>query len=294
MKKCLIFLLFPILLLKNETVAQSLPTTNILLFDLENAQLSHPAFLTAWNQNGYNNQPAWLDDHQLLITVGQPSDTTQTEIWQLDLRSKTRSRVTRSTDSEFSPTPMLDNKSFSSVLIENDGQKTQRLWQFPLDRATEGTPIFPNIKEVGYHCWLTKSLVALFLIPEPTFKLVIADVETQKTTLLTSNPGRSLHRLSDGKLAFISKATEQTWYIKTWNPTSKTTEILCKTRPASEDFCVLADGSFVMGEASKLYKIRAGKDADWVLIADLSKYGVKKITRLAVNSAGKLAIVVEN
>jgi hypothetical protein len=293
MRNLLFFTIFLFFSIKNKVFSQGLPNTNILLFDLENAKITRPTFLTAWNRSGYNNQPAWINNDQLLMTVGQPNDTTQTEIWQLDLRTNTRSRVTQSSDSEFSPTPMPDGKSFSSVLIENDGQNTQRLWQFPLNRATAGTPIFSKIKEIGYHCWLNKSTAALFLITKPTFKLVIADVETQKTTLLTSNPGRSLHLLSDGKLAFISKATEQTWYIKTWDPTSKTTEILCKTRPTSEDFCVLADGSFVMGEGSKLFRIRAGKDSDWTLITDLSKYGVKKITRLAVNSAGKLAVVVD-
>lgn len=276
--------------------SQGLPTTNILLFDLEKSAngltLANPQFLTGWNRTGYNNQPAWLGEQKLLITVGQPTDTTQTEIWEIDLAANTRERVTETTESEFSATPMDDGRSFSSVLIENDGEQTQRLWQFPLDRSAAGRPIFSKITGVGYHCWLRDTLAALYLVEKPVHRLVVAGLEIQKPTVLTSNPGRSLHRLVDGRLAFIAKATEQTWYIKSWDPKTKSGDILCKTRPGSEDFCVMADGSFLMGEGPRLFRLRPGKDLDWSPVADLSKYGVKTITRLAASGGGRLAMVV--
>ena len=99
--------------------------------------------------------------------------------------------------------------------------------------------------------------------------------------------------MGDGRLAFIAKATESTWYIKAWNPKNLVSEILCKTRPGSEDFCLLPDGSFLMGEGPRLFHLRPGKETDWRPVADLSKYGVKTITRLAVNTAGRLAVVVQ-
>ena len=289
-------LTFAFLLLTFALKGQGLPNTNILLFDVEKKsdghKLGNPQFLTAWNRDGYNNQPAWLGEQKLLITVGLPSDTTQTEIWELDLAKNTRSRVTATTESEFSATPMGDGRHFSSVLIENDGENTQRLWEFPLDRTEAGRPIFSKITGIGYHCWLRDTLAALFIVENPVNKLVIAGLKGQKTILLTSNPGRSLHRLENGRLAYITKATEETWYIKTWDPKSKTGDIICKTRPKSEDFCVMADGSFLMGEGARLYRLRPGKELDWTLVADLSKYGVKTITRLAASGEGRVAVVV--
>ena len=127
---------------------QGLPNTNILLFDLvkasEGFSLGNPQFLTAWNRDGYNNQPAWVGDEKLLLTVGQRSDTTQTEIWELDLAARTLLQVTESVESEFSPTPMTDGRHFSSVLIEKDGAETQRLWEFPLDRSAATVIITPG------------------------------------------------------------------------------------------------------------------------------------------------------
>ncbi len=290
-------LTFSLCLLVFALKSQSLPTTNILLFDLEKTAdghtLGNPKFLTAWNRDGYNNQPAWLGEEKILITVGHPEDTTQTEIWELDLAASTRTRVTETVESEFSPTPMGDGRHFSSVLIEKDGENTQRLWQFPLDRSEAGQPVFSRITGIGYHCWLRDTLAALYLVEKPVHRLIVAGLKSQKATVITSNPGRSLHRLADGRLAFIAKATAQTWYIKSWDPRTKSGDILCKTRPSSEDFCVMADGSFLMGEGPKLFRLRPGKDLEWAQIADLSKYGVKTITRLAASAGGKLAVVVQ-
>jgi hypothetical protein len=41
-----------------------------------------------------------------------------------------------------------------------------------------------------------------------------------------------------------------------------------------------------------LFQYKSPRDADWKEIADLSKYGIRKITRLAASKDGKLAVVV--
>ena len=59
----------------------------------------------------------------------------------------------------------------------------------------------------------------------------------------------------------------------------------------SEDFEVLPDGTFIMGSGSKLYKYNPYVDEDWREIADLRFYEIRNITRLAVSSDYKLAVV---
>lgn len=222
-----------------------------------------------------------------------PDDTTQTEIYALDLLYRTVARVTAtSATAEYSPTLMPGGRRFSAVRVEADGN--QRLWSFPLDRSDNGRPEFPNILNVGYHCWLNDTLAALFIVGDDgaPHSLGTAGTRGQKFQRIASNIGRCLQTTPDGKLAFVTKTTEKTWFLKTFDPKKPIPEIAVVMPPGSEDFAVLADGTFISGSKSKLYQFKPKKNSDWKEIADLSKYGVKNITRLATSKDGKLAVVV--
>lgn len=279
--------------------AQQLAHYDILQFNIAkstegNWQLSVPRFLTAFNARGYNNQPKFFSDNELWITAQTPDDTTQTDIFALDLLSKTFTRVTATTaTAEYSPTPMPGGKRFSCVRVEEDGN--QRLWSFPMDRSDNGQPVFPRLFNVGYHCWVNDTLAAVFIVGENGAPHLLQSIGTrgQMPRRLASNIGRCLLKTADGKLAFIQKPTEQTWFLKTWNPADNTQDIVVKTPTGSEDFAILNDGTFLISEGARLFSYKFGKDSDWREVANLSKYGVKKITRLGVSKDGKLAVVVE-
>ncbi|MCC6461333.1 MAG: hypothetical protein IT260_12740 [Saprospiraceae bacterium] len=252
-----------------------------------------PRFLTAFNPKGYNNQPAFFGPNELYLTVQQPSDTTQTDIFALNLLLNTSTRVTATTTPEYSPTLMPGGRSFSAVRVEPDG--AQRLWAFPTDRSNNGRPIFPELSNVGYHCWLRDTLVALFLVGDISTNHALALVGTgrQQPTRVAFNIGRSLQKMPDGRLAYIQKATEQTWFVKTYDLQKKSSEILVKTLPGSEDFIVLPDGTLLAGSGPKLYQYHPSRQSDWKEVADWSRYGVQKITRLAASPDGKLVAVVQ-
>lgn len=278
--------------------AQKLPHHDVLLFSVaKNVDgsygLSAPSFLTAFNPGGYNNQPQFFGASEIYLTTQFPDDTTQTDITALDLGSRARSRVTRTPEAEYSPTPMPDGRRFSCIRVEADG--VQRLWSFPVDRSDEGRVVFPKIKGVGYHCWLSDTLAAMFIVGENSqpHTLVLAGLRGQKPAKIASNIGRSLHKLPDGRLAFVQKATEQTWFVKAYDPKKQTSDILVQTLPGSEDFAVLPDGTLLMGLGSKLYQYKIGQSQNWLEIADLARFGVASVSRLAVSSGGRLAVVVQ-
>ena len=254
---------------------------------------SAPRFLTAFNTRGYNNQPQYFSPYELYLTVQFPTDTTQTDIYILNPALGTTTAATATTTAEYSPTLMPGGKSFSAVRVESDG--TQRLWAFPLDRSNNGRPVFPNIAGVGYHCWLRDTLAALFIVGEnnQSHYLALAGTGRQQIQRIAFNVGRGLQKMPDGRLAFIQKATEQTWFIKAHDLGKNSSDILIKTLPGSEDFVILADGTFLAGSGAKLYQYQPRRQIDWLEIADLSRYGVKNITRLAASTDGKLAVVVQ-
>lgn len=279
--------------------AQRLAHSDILLFSLSKGadntwQAAAPRLLTAFNPKGYNNQPNFFSGNELYLTVQTPGDTTQTEIVALDLLRTTMTPVTATAaTAEYSPTPMPGGRRFSAVRVEEDG--SQRLWSFPIDRSDNGRPEFPGIYGVGYHCWLRDTLAALFIVGanDAQHVLYVAGTREQKLRRITANPGRCLQKLPDGKLAFVQKATPQTWYLKTYDPQKQSFEIVAKMPADSEDFAILPDGAYLSGRGAKLYQFKPGANLDWKEIADLSKYGVHHITRLAVSGEGKLALVAD-
>lgn len=278
--------------------AQKLAHHDILMLDMLEKEgkwtVGKVSFLTSFNPGGYNNQPKFFSENELWLTVQGVSDTTQTDIHALNLADKTASAVTRTRmTAEYSPTPMPGGKRFSAVRVEEDGN--QRLWSFPIDAEDNGRPVFENIYDVGYHCWINDTSAALFIVgqdPEP-HQLIVAGTNGQETEKIASKPGRCLLIKKDGQLAFVQKVTDQIWYLKQWSPVTDKQEIIVKMPFGSEDFAILPDGSFLTGQGHILYVYSPGKDTEWREVGNLGTYGVKKITRLAVSTGGKLAVVVE-
>jgi hypothetical protein len=283
------FFLF-VLLLTNQSFGQQLDPHTILLFQMEgegrDLSLTQPQVLTGFNAKGYNNQPAFFPNGEIWLTSQWLSDTNQTEIVALNPTTRQLAEVTKTKLSEYSPTPMPGGKEWSGVVVEADG--SQRLWAFPIKGGGSGKPLLPDIKGVGYHVWLTDIDLALFIVGEP-HTLVTTNTLKQKRNQIASNPGRCLLKNSKGLLYYVSKATEQTWFLKSYNPTNGKQEIVCQTLPGSEDFALLSGDLVLMGQGSKLY-LRFGES--WIQIADLSSLGVKKISRLAVRG-NQLAMVVD-
>jgi hypothetical protein len=249
-----------------------------------------PKFLTAFNKRGYNNQPAFVNNNDLWLSMQMPYDTTQTEVYSLNLATRLKTRITATTESEFSPSPTPDPYYFSCVRVEKG--KKQRLWKMPYARTSEGEPLFSAITNVGYHAWINDKSVAMFLVGNP-HNLVVGNTITQTTTFVSPNIGRCLRATPDGQLLYVFKATNEVWYIKKYNPATYSSEIVVKTVAGSEDFVLLENNTLLMGKGSQVFKLKIGKDTRWQEVADLRYYGIRNIDRLAVSSGNKLALVVK-
>lgn len=285
-------------LVVSTALAQRAPHFDVLLFSLTQKpdstwQAGAPRFLTAFNPKGYNNQPSFFGPNEIYLTVQMPDDTTQTDIWLLDLGSLTRTRVTATErTAEYSPTLMPGGKRWSAVRVEEDG--SQRLWSFPLDRSDNGRPEFPRLLNVGYHCWLRDTLAAFFIVGENNAPHVLQLVGTraQRPQRIASNIGRCLLKTPAGHLAFVQKATEQTWFLKTYDLKKQFADLVIQMPAGGEDLAILPDGTYLAGSGSRLFQYHPRRDTDWREVLNFSKFGIKNITRLAVNKEGKLAVVV--
>jgi hypothetical protein len=273
-----------------------MPQTNVYLFEIEQVtdsafMFKEPKFLTAFNHTGYNNQPVFLSESELYLTVRLSTDTSQTDIYAFDIANEYKTRVTSTPESEYSPTLTPDGQHFSVVRVGAD--KKQRLWQYPLNRSGEGRGIMPSLDMVGYHFWINAQKLAVFVVDSPNY-LAVVDLYEPSVTRLMSDVGRCFQRLPNGNMAFVYKATDQTWFIEELDVRTLSAKIIVPALSGREDFVVLPEGTFLMGKGSQLFKYHPAFDKDWIQVADFRLYGIKNIMRLAVSPAGKLAMVTSN
>lgn len=292
MKKILFIIIATLLA---EPLLAQLPNTDIWLMDVkkegDKITLTNPVNIT--NRAGYDNQPAFSPDGNSIL-YSSIRDGKQSDIYIYNVRTKvTTPFESTPATSEYSPTFMPDGRAISVVMVEPDS--AQRLWKFPLKG---GAPqlIMKHVDSIGYHCWLNDSTVALFLITKP-FKLVFTNIKTEHSeTIFADTIMRSMkvegHHFYFGHQSQLNVVDLN---IKELN----ITPMQYAPSLTTEDFALLSDGKFIMADKAVIYVTgRHNEDMQmgykWLNAADLSSYGIKKITRIAVSPDGKkIAIVAE-
>ncbi|MGH7597570.1 MAG: TolB family protein [bacterium] len=266
------------------------PAADIFLVDMKmrdsQVELGKPAQITEWK--GYDNQPSFLPDGKSLLYTSIRDDG-QADIYRYNIADNTITRITQTSESEFSPTTMPDGKHFSVVRVEPDS--TQRLWKFPVTGGASAL-VLENVKPVGYHAWADANIAALFILGNP-LTLQIADLRTGKAEIVAENIGRSLHKIPKQEaISFVHKVGENEWLIKRLDLKTRTISTLVKTLPGSEDCAWTPQGILLMGQDSKLFQCDPKKNDEWQDIADFAGAGLKGITRLAVSPKGETLAVV--
>lgn len=264
-------------------MSAQLPTTNIYSFSYQlvdgQLSLSNGKMLSSFNSDGYNNQPSFVNG-EIYLTSNR-NEKGQTDIVALNPAKRSLYNVTHTPESEYSPTVMPDGKHFSVVRVELDGNDSQLLWKYPIDRSHAGEKIL-DLTNVGYFAWLDANMVAMFLVGDP-HTLVLRNIRADHNKVIGTNVGRSI-RTKNGNIVFVEKTPGKPWYIKVYNKNLEETTNLIQTLPQCEDFTMLRDGTLIMANKSVLYKYNGKVDDNWVKVADLRKYGLTSITRMQANA----------
>ena len=167
------------------------PGTDIYLVPLTRSgtalRAGAPRNVTA--RPGYDNQPSFSPDGRTLYYTSQRDG--QTDIYRIDIASGQGVQVTRTAESEYSPTVMPDGKHLSVVRVERDS--TQRLWSFTLNGEAVA-PVLENVKPVGYHAWYDPNTLYVFVLGSPA-TLQRADVRTGQAEVLARDIGRTILKI---------------------------------------------------------------------------------------------------
>jgi hypothetical protein len=266
------------------------PSTDIYLapLSLEHGRPVVGAPVNITHRDGYDNQPSFTPDGRALLYTSIRGDG-QADTYRYDLATRATSRVTNTTESEYSPTVMPGGKRFSVIRVEADS--TQRLWSFAMD-GSDPRVVLADIKPVGYHLWLDDHRLALFVLGDPN-ALVLADTRTGRADTLARDIGRSLARVP-GEAAFTYVQHDSTgWDLRRVDLADAVSPIIrhIAALPPRADYVVWLT-PYIVVTASGARLLVLGADRTWRTVSDMRP--LHAASRLAVSADGKwLAVVAE-
>jgi len=272
------------------------PATNIyeLYFNGTLPGLADAKVQVVSTEPGYDNQPSYTPDGKLVLFTGN-RDGKQTDIYSFDRALKRVTRVTTTSEGEYSPTYVPGSKpgkpELSVIRVEADG--TQRLWQFNID-GTNPRVLLTDIKPVGYHAWIDDDQLALFVLGKPA-TLQHARLSTGAAKVIAENIGRSLHPIPGTQaVSFVHRESADNVWVKRFDPATGALTPLVRLPAGSQDNDVawMPDGTLLRSAGTKILSWRRG-DKDWQEVYDVQGQKLGNVTRMAVAPDGKaLAIVV--
>ena len=281
-----------LLLILITSIGMAQNATEVYLFDLvvndslRTYKLENPVNISE-NPGVYDNQPSFLLDGSGILFSSTRND--QTDIALFDLESKSKSWLTNTPGSEYSPTQSPLTKYFTAINLEEDG--TQLLWLYRFNRKKP--KVLVEDWKVGYHTWLNKKMVVSFILNDPP-TLEVTNLKFKIKYPIGKNIGRSIHTIPNKALVSYISHEHEDYEIYSIDPLNSQKEYIADALEGSQDMTWTPDGTILMGKGNKLYKLKPKDDKDWVEIASLEPFGLKGITRLSVSPLGnKIAIVID-
>lgn len=249
-------------------------------------------FLSSFNKGGYTNQPSFTNTGDILVSVRRQGEN-QNDIYQLSPALKKYKKLTKTKASEYSPRLHPDEEQLTVLRQLSENPIDQQVCNIPF-KSGELLCVTPDMKDVAYYSWLTPSELGLYRLEGTGSKLSYYNAGDNKSRRITTSVGTTLVSDKAGYLVFVHKFTDEYWYIKKYKPSTSAVEIVTQTVSKNEDFALAADGTYFMGKDHVLYAYHPDQGKEWFQVADLSAYGIKYITRLAISQdSKKIAIVAE-
>src|SRR5690606_15409813 len=264
--------------------------TEIYLFDLDldngSAILSNPKNIS--NNEGYDNQPSFLDDHTVLFSSTREG---QTDVLRFNItEGSTKEWLTNTRGgSEYSPMKIPGKEAISAIRLDLDG--LQRLYEYSLDSG-ESKPI--SDLKIGYQLWLDGQFLLATVLVGNRMDLALIDTKENTHRVVGKNVGRSLHRIPDSKrISFISKA-KPLCEIMALDPSSGEIEKLADCHKNKEDINWLDGKTLITGSGKSLLTLDVDSLGIWKTIMEFGQDQIHNISRIAINPGrNRLAFVAE-
>jgi hypothetical protein len=238
----------------------------------------------------YDNQPMFTPDSRSLLYTTEYGygDRVQTEIHRYYLSSRREIRITRTDESEHSPTPIPGDRAFSAIRVGADS--TQRLWRFTM-QGMDAEMLFRNLNAVAHHVWGNESTVLLYVLGDPP-TVRIADLTTGQGVVVHRGVGRSMNKIPNRNAwSFVERFSPSRAWINEVNIGTHEVRRIISTVGGGEFHAWTPEGVLLMAMGSHIYQWDPEVDEDWRRVADLGDL-LLTVSRIAVSPDGsKIAIV---
>ncbi|WP_143092537.1 hypothetical protein [Arsenicibacter rosenii] len=251
--------------------------------------LSDPANIS--NKTGYDNQPFFHPSKPLLYYTSMMPDN-QTDIMVYDLSTGTRTQLTKTPDSEYSPT-VLPNQRDLSCIVQRKASGDQDLVAYSLADPNTTRLIFASQKtgKIGYQAWINDNEAVAFVLGEPN-ALHYFDLKAGTDAVIAPQIGRSLHKIPGRNTFSFVQQTGNRWIVREFDPKTKKLTDLTDSDPDSEHYNAWTpDGMLLESRGTQLWAFTP-KTKVWTRVPLPADLPAKKISRLAVRD-GFLAIVLD-
>lgn len=241
------------------------------------------------DRDGYDNQPAFTADGSALLYTSIREG--QADSYRYDLASGRTVRITRTAESEYSPTPMPGSPRFSVVRVEADS--AQRLWSFAPD-GVDARLVLEGVAPVGYHAWLPDGRrVALFVLGDPP-TLRLADVATGEAEVVASDIGRSLQPVPGRAAVSFTHRIDGGWWIRELDVGSSAIRTVAPLPAEDAYHAWTPEGGLLTAHGTRILRRSEEAGGTWVPVADVAEWGLGPVTRLATSPDGRhLAFVAD-
>ncbi|MBJ7881149.1 DUF6265 family protein [Gelidibacter salicanalis] len=266
------------------------PNTEVFLFDLNGANGTFKVsnFKNISNNDGYDNQPSFMDNGTILYAGTRNA---QTDIIKYNLNYGLKTWISFTEGGEYSPLKIPNQNAVSAIRLDPDGK--QHLYRYDLKTITNEVLIKDLV--IGYHVWAGQHQIVSAVLEDDGLSLYISDLRTKENKRVATNIGRSLHQIPNTDLiGFISKNTSGISDIKSFNPINGAIKTIARALPNSEDLYWLTVNSILMPKDDVIYKLDTKSTIGWTAAVSLKEFEIINLTRLAISPDGtKLAIVGE-
>ena len=282
---------FLLLLCTNLGFSQTDVDVFVMDFTLNDQIMNISGFKNISNNPGYDSQPFFTNNKQLLYAGNQNG---QTDIVMYDLTNSTSNVVNTTTPGgEYSPKQIPGSKDIAAVRLDTNG--LQRLYFYNQTDTTQGdSKMLLDTLEVAYFAFFDHDRIVASVLGVNQLNLVVANFKTKKVTPYIENSGRSIHNIPQSTSVSYTLSNEDKnmdVYILDLDQGAESF-FVCQLPVGVQDHCWINDSQLLLGSSSKIYLYDMFGSQQWKEVADLSGHNISDINRITVNPQGnKIALV---
>jgi hypothetical protein len=268
--------------------------TEVYLLDLSEKGgkivLSNPRNVS--DKPGYDNQPFFHPTKPLLYYTSMMPDK-QTDIWSYDFQQSVRTPVTRTPDSEYSPT-VLPDQTHLSCIVQRKATGDQDLVSYLLadPEKTEFLLEPQKTGKIGYQAWLNPDEAVVFVLGTPN-TLHCLNRKTGRDTVIASLIGRSLHRIPGQRVFSYTQKVGDDWLTRSYDPVRNRVSNIAKSRLGEEHYNAWLNSDTLLESRGTELWAYSRKTKEWQVVVLPAELPGKELSRIAVQGKRIAQVVNE-